>query len=152
MKIPHCFSHCIVFFLVYLADEVQTRLKLLLIVPSPRRSQERTEEWWASVRASIHPFVRAPVRPEFPTIIWKSNHSIQFKFSWGICGVGVKNWVAFGRRWTNFGPLEAKKDLTWVQMMVSDRYLKKVFVMCALIGWVFRIDWLLGHVGQILAL
>ena len=56
----------------------------------------------------------------FPTIIWKSIHTIQFKLSeyW----VTVQNWFAFWPCWQNFGPLVATK---WPKMVVSDHYLKK---------------------------
>ena len=146
--------------------------------------------------------VRASVCPWFPTIIWKNNHSIHFKFSLGIFWVSVQNWFA----WPNFGPL--KNYCKWAKMVVSDHYLKKyscnpfqtwcvhllgecpdmicflarlaevwpssghkmtengsfrplserVFtqtdsnMLSILIEWMFRIDLLFAHVGQILAL
>ena len=60
-----------------------------------------------SVRASL----RASVHPRFLTIIWKSNHSIIFKFGVRICWVSIQNRFAFGRRWPNFSPLVATKRL-----------------------------------------
>ena len=103
-------------------------------------------------RPSVRACVRLSVRPGFPTRIWKSNHSIYFKFGVCIFGAGVQNWLAFGPRWPNFDPLVAKK-------MTENRSLaQKIFTQsnsdlwCTLVGWVFRIDSLLGHVGQILAL
>ena len=70
--------------------------------------------------------MRASVRPEFPTIIWKSNHSIDFKFGVCIYWVNVQNWFAFRPRWPNFGPLVAKNNWKWVKMLVSDRYPKSI--------------------------
>ena len=69
-------------------------------------------------------------------------------------------WVAridsiLGPHWPSFGTLVGTK---WLNMVVSDHYLKKVFMksnpnlVCTLTGWVFRIDSFLGHVDQILAL
>ena len=54
---------------------------------------------------------RPSVRPGFPTIIWKSNYSINFEFGLCICWVSVQKWFAFGQRWPNFGPLVAEKRL-----------------------------------------
>ena len=144
----------------------------------------------------------------FPTVIWKSIHTIQFKLVVYTCWVSVQNWFAFGPCWPNFGPLVATK---WLKIVVSDHNLKKsihaiqfklgqwcvhllgecselirfwatlakfwpssghkmieyggfqpvsekIFMQynsnmaCTLIGWVFRIDSILGHVSQILAL
>ena len=118
--------------------------------------------------------------------------------------VSVQNLISFGPLWSNFGPLVATK---WLQMVVSDHYLKKYLLnrtqtrcvhlfgkcsefirlwatlaklwpssgqitsdggfrplseklftqsnsnlMCTLTWWVSRIDSLLDHVGQISAL
>ena len=192
--------------------------KSLLLSPPPKSGGDIG---MVSVR------VRASVCPWFPTIIWKNNHSIHFKFGLGICWVSVQNWFAwpnFGihfklgvytywvsvQKWfafwpdlPNFGPLVATK---WLKMVVSDHNLEEfsrkpiqtcclhllsecseficflptlakfwsssghkvtemggfwplseiVFmqsnsnVVCTLIGCVFRIDLLFGHVGQIL--
>ena len=59
----------------------------------------------------------------FPTIIWKSIHTIQFKLVVYTCLVCVQNWFAFGWRWLDFGPLVAKNDWKWC--FNSDHYLKK---------------------------
>ena len=75
-----------------------------------RRCREGTWEWWASVRACMH----LTVRQGFPTVIWKSNRSINFKFGVCIC------W--FGPSWSNFRPLVDRK---WLNMVVSDHILKK---------------------------
>ena len=58
-----------------------------------RRSWERTKEWWAP-----------SVRPGFLTFIWKSNHSVNFKFDVCICWVSVQNGFAFGDASTIFAP------------------------------------------------
>ena len=44
----------------------------------------------------------------FPTVIWKSIHTIQSRLGVYTCGVSVQNWFAFWPRWPNFGPLVAK--------------------------------------------
>ena len=58
----------------------------------------------------------------FPTIIWKSIHTIQFKLDGYTYWVSIQKWFAFWPRWTNFGPPVATKLL---KMVVSDHYLKK---------------------------
>ena len=58
----------------------------------------------------------------FLTIIWKSVHTIQFKFVVRIFWVSVQNQFAFVRHWPNFGPLLAHK---WLRLVVSDHYVKK---------------------------
>ena len=91
---------------------------------------------------------RPSVRPGFPTIIWKSNHSIHFKF-----GVGISGWVFrtdsllgdVGPKWLTMGQNGGFRPLS-----------EKVFtqfnsnLMGTLIEWVSRKDLLFGHVGQIL--
>ena len=53
------------------------------------------------------PCVRVSVRPSiypgFLIIIWKSNHSIDFKFGVGICWMSVQNWFSFGQCWPSSG-------------------------------------------------
>ena len=107
---------------------------------------------------SVHPSLRLSVRLGFPSIIWKSNHLINFKFSVCICWVSVQNWFSFGSHWPNFGPLVAKKLLEMGQNVGFRPLSQKVFTQsisnlwCTLVGWVVRIDSFWGHVGQILAL
>ena len=43
------------------------------------------------------------VRLGFPTIIWKGNHSFDFKFGVCIWWVSVQNWFTFGPRWPTSG-------------------------------------------------
>ena len=61
------------------------------------------------VRASVHPSVCLSVPPGFPTIIWKSHHSIHFKFNVGICWASVQNWFAFGMTLAQFWPSSGQK-------------------------------------------
>ena len=80
-------------------------VKLCQILPSS--GQEMTEngsKWW------------------FPTIIWKSIHTIKFKLGVYTRWVTVQNWIGFRPWWPNFGPLVTKK---WLKIMVSHHYLKK---------------------------
>ena len=98
-----------------------TSLRGLQHIPSeifvPTDEVGRGREWSVSLRPSV--------RLGFPTIIWKSNHSILFKFGVGICWVSVQNWFAFEGHWPNFGHLVAKNDWKWAKMVVSDHYLEK---------------------------
>ena len=73
-----------------------------------------------SVRASVH----ASIHLGFLTIIWKSNHSINFKYGVCIYLVSVQNWFAFGPCWPNFVPLVAKKmtengSKCWFPIIIS---------------------------------
>ena len=72
--------------------------------------------------------------------------------------MSVQNLLAFGRCWPNFGTLVAKKWLKMVRNGGFHPLSEKVFSQsnsnsnlswCALVGWVFRTDLLLGHAGQI---
>ena len=69
----------------------------------------------------------------------------------GECSELIRFWATLATFWPSSGQ-------KWLKMVVSDYYRKKVFMqsnsnfVCILIGWVFRIDSLLGHVGQIVAL
>ena len=63
------------------------------------------------IKCVIQTSVRLSIHLGFPTIIWKSNHSINFKFCLCICLVSVQNWFTFGPRWPNFVPLVAKNQL-----------------------------------------
>ena len=58
----------------------------------------------------------------FPPIIWKSNHSINFKFGVGISWVSVQNWFVLA----DVGPILALKwpkiNWKWVKLLVSDHY------------------------------
>ena len=72
--------------------------------------------------------------------------------------VSVQNWFWCGPRWPNFSSLVAKKTDNWSKYRFATIFRKKVFTQsnsnlwCTLVGLVFRIDSLLDHVGQILAL
>ena len=82
--------------------------------------------FWATL-AKIWPYSGQKITENgpkwwFPTIIWKSVHTIQFKLGVYTYWVTVHNWFAFWPCWPNFGPLVATK---WLKIMVSDHYLKK---------------------------
>ena len=101
---------------------------------------------------------RPCVHPGFTTIIWKSNHSINFKSGVGICWASVQNWFALGRHWPKFGHLVAKKRLKMGQNFGFWPLSEKVFkqshsnLVCTLVEWVFKTNSLLGLIGQILTL
>ena len=86
---------------------------------------------------SVHPSVRRG----FPNIIWKNNHSINFKFSVSICWLSVQNQIAFGRRWTNVTPLVALKRLKMGQngafQPLSEKSIQTIkFSWCTLVGFI----------------
>ena len=104
-----------------LINQYSKNYKLHIVPPTKSGGDIRM----VSVCPCIRPCVRPSVHPGFLTIIWKSNHSINFKFIACICWVSVQNWLTFGWHWPNVGPLVAKKGWKWVQMVVSDHYQKK---------------------------
>ena len=122
---------------------------------------ERTETTWKlvivaadKVRKGHGNGERPSVHLRFPTIIWKNNHSVNFKFD--VCIFG---WVfRIDSLLGNVGPLVAKNWLKMGQNGGFQPLSEKVFIhsnsnlWCTLVGWVFRIDSLLAHIGQILAL
>ena len=78
----------------------------------------------------------------FPTISWKTNHSIHFSLCVYTCWLSIQNWFAIGPCWPNFGLLVAKKLL---KMVVSYRYLENQSwsisnLVYTLVGLVLRID------------
>ena len=127
---------------------------ILIYICARPRSREGTWEWWLSFRTLVRPCVRQ----RFPTIIWKSNHSINFKFGVSICWISVQNWFAFGRHWPNFGPVVARKRLKMGQNGGFQPLSETVFtqsnsnLVCTFIGLVFRTDSLSCYVSQILIL
>ena len=107
----------------------------------------------------LYQMCNTDVRPGFPTIIWKSNYLIYFRFHVCICLLSVQNLFIFGSQWPNFGPLVARKWLKMGQNVGFWPVSQKVFTQfnsnlwCTLVGWVFRIDLLFNHeLGWILAL
>ena len=99
--------------------------------------------------------IGATVHLGFLTIIWKSNGSINLKFGDCICWESVQNWSAFGQYWLNFDSFMAKKTLKLGQSWGFRPLSEKLFtqsnsnLVCTLIGWLFRIDSLFSHIGQI---
>ena len=75
---------------------------------------------------------------------------IQFKLVVYTCWVNVQKQFIFGWHWSNCGPLVGKKLLKVGQNCCFTQ--SNSNLVCTFIGWVFRNDSLLGHVGQILAL
>ena len=88
----------------------------------------------------------------------KTCYTIQFKLVVYTYWLSARKWFAFERRWPNFGHLVPKKQMKMVQNGDFRPLSEKVFtqsnsnLMCTLIGWVFKINSLLGRVGQILVL
>ena len=71
-----------------------------------------------------HPCVRPSVRG-FRSLYWKVITQFILKLGVYTCKMSVQSWFAFGSRWTNFGPLVAKKNSKWLFPVVSDHYLEK---------------------------
>ena len=107
---------------------------------SVKKTTENGSKWW------------------FPTIIWKSIHTIQLKLVVYTCCVSVQKWFAFGWPWSNFGPLVATKLLKVSQNGGFQPLSEKVFMqsnsnlVCTLIGWVFIIHSLWATFAKFLAL
>ena len=94
---------------------------------------------------SVCPCVRASiclsVPPGFPTIIWKSHHSIHFKFNVGICWASVQNWFAFGMTLTQFWPSSGQKITEngpkwWFPIIISKSIHIIQFKLCVYTYWV----------------
>ena len=84
----------------------------------------------------------------FPTIIWTSIHTVQFKLGVYTYWVSVQNWFFFGcpvgHKITENGGFQPFSEKVFMQSNSN--------LLSTLIGWLFRIGSLLGHVGPILAL
>ena len=70
--------------------------------------------------------------------------------------MSVQHWFAFRTRWPNFGPLVSSGhkmiENAGFRPLFQKVFTQSISNLCKLIGWVFRIDQLYNHIGQILVL
>ena len=81
---------------------------------------------------SESPSVHPSVRPRFPTIIWKSCYSINFKSGVRICWVSVQNWFALAQFYPSSGLKTTENGSKWWFPTII---WKKVFTQSTLTLW-----------------